>query len=398
MGGSGTKTAPYCLDPGGTGKNTSFSFLADGAAPELAAGDTVYLCAGACDGSGSSTYGLENTGTNDLCGNYFFEPRVSGTSSSPITIRNYPGETVTLRGDKNGKGVADPGEVNHMVTNTNGRGWYRIVGLRFYRSTQDMFCGRGSGFPDWTFDGLDVSESDANTWGVTAGIGTITPVDTCGAASHGAYCFYITNNTGSVTISNSLIHTCCYSAIRFVASPNSGSLTVNNNEFYDASTSVEFWNTSHVTVSNNNIHDVYVGVQVEDRVHDVLVEGNTISCLGQYAPRNDGRCGQAIAVNNGDNNDPTDTFNGKYNQNHDIIVRQNKIYASNAKSPLAYSGQFNGGIAWSSDCLDSKGCTAINGLIENNMVWGVRTLFNGHVFTRGAIDVSSNKPITVSNK
>ena len=398
-GGSGTQTSPYCLDPAGTGKNVSFSYLADGVTPELAAGDTVYLCAGACDGSGSTTYGLENTGTAGLCGNYFFEPRVSGTSSSPITIRNYPGETVTLRGDKNGNGVADAGDVSHMITNTNGRSWYRIVGLKFLRSEADMICGRGSGFPNWTFDGLNVSESDSKTWGFTAGIGRIGPgtPPACGSGSQGAYCFYITGNTGSVTISNSVIHTCCHSAIRFVASPNSTSLTVNNNEFYDATTSVEFWNTSNVTVSNNNIHDVNLGVQVEDRVGNAVVEGNTISCLGQYSPSSDGRCLQAIEVDNGDNDDPTDTFNGKYNQSHDITVRRNKIYATNAKTPFAHSGQFNGGIAWGADCLDVKGCTAINGLIENNMLWGVRTIFDGHVFTRGDIDVRANKPITVQN-
>lgn len=396
-GGTGTLQDPYCLDPASSGKNVSFSYLADGTGSELAAGDTVYLCAGACDGAGSATYGLETTGTGGLCGSWFFEPRVSGTSASPITIRNYPGETVTLRGDKNGNGVMDPGEVSHMVTNTNGRAWYRIVGLKFYRSGADMFCGRGAGFPNWTFDALNVSESDSRTWGVTAGIGTIGAVNTCGSGSQGAYCFYITGNTGSVTISNSVIHTCCHSAVRFVASPNSTSLTVNNNEFYDATTSVEFWNTSHVTISNNNIHDVHLGIQVEDRTSFAVIEGNTISCLGQYAPDRDGRCLQAIAVDSGDNDDPADTFNGKYNQTHDITIRQNRIYATNVASPLAHSGKFNGGITYTASCLDNKGCTAINGLIENNMIWNQKTLWSGHALTRGALDISTNKPITVQN-
>ncbi len=397
-GGSGSQSAPYCLDPAGTGKNVSFSYLADGVAPEMAAGDNVYLCAGACDGAGSATYGLETTGTGNLCGPYFFEPRVSGTSSSPITIRNYPGETVTLLGDKNNNGAYEAGEVAHMITNTNGRSWYRIMGLTFKRSGEDMICGRGLGFPNWVFDGLNVSESDAKTWGFTAGIGKITGgTPACGSGSQGAYCFYITGNTGSVTISNSVIHTCCHSAIRFVASPNSTSLTVNNNEFYDATTSVEFWNTSNVTVSNNNIHDVNLGIQVEDRVANAVVEGNTISCLGQYSPSTDGRCLQAIEVDNGDNDDPADTWNGKYNQSHDITVRRNKIYATNVKTPYAHSGEFNGGIAFTSDCVDAKGCTAINGLIENNMIWNLKTLFGGHILTRGAIDVRANKPITVQN-
>ena len=62
-GGAGTQSNPYCLDPTGSGNKTSFRYLMDGSAPDVVAGDTIYLCAGACDGTGSATYNLGVAGT-----------------------------------------------------------------------------------------------------------------------------------------------------------------------------------------------------------------------------------------------------------------------------------------------------------------------------------------------
>jgi parallel beta-helix repeat protein len=56
----------------------------------MSAGDTLYVCAGACDGSGSATFAQQINSDNQNI--------PSGTSwNNAITIAGYPGETVILR-------------------------------------------------------------------------------------------------------------------------------------------------------------------------------------------------------------------------------------------------------------------------------------------------------------
>src|SRR6185503_604562 len=76
-GGAGTQANPYCLDPTGSGNKTSFRYLMDGASPDVAPGDTIYLCAGACDGAGSGTYNLGVAGTANNGWTYVFAPVIS---------------------------------------------------------------------------------------------------------------------------------------------------------------------------------------------------------------------------------------------------------------------------------------------------------------------------------
>lgn len=90
----GTLNDPFCLAPTSLQGDTRFSvaLLSDGvdSGPynsEFVAGDTAYLCAGACDGTGSATYYLQPSS-----GTTWLYPRVAGTAGNPVSIKIYPGE------------------------------------------------------------------------------------------------------------------------------------------------------------------------------------------------------------------------------------------------------------------------------------------------------------------
>ena len=165
-GGVGTITNPYCVDPAGNGQNISFGYLMNGASPELSAGDTVNLCAGACDGSGTATYNLSAAGTNNEGDSYAIAPQVSGTASAPITIETYPGETVILSGDTNANSAMDSGDVGTLLTNdtsaAGGMGWYVWKNIIFERSRSYMMNLR-AGPDNWNFDNIEVRYT-GNMW------------------------------------------------------------------------------------------------------------------------------------------------------------------------------------------------------------------------------------------
>jgi hypothetical protein len=147
-----------------------------------------------------------------------------------------------------------------------------------------------------------------------------------------------------------------------------------------------------MTVRGNRIHDAGVGVAIENQAHHIVVEDNSIACLGEYVTSADGRCPGGIKINEGD------LGSAYHGMAHDITVRRNTIYATNVggASPYTRRGMFLGGISDVASCDSSRGCDQPNVTIENNMLWGIKTFF-GHQQTVGAIDVRVNKPITVQN-
>lgn len=118
----GQRCNPWCLSPEAQyevppNRNSFETMMDEGAGTklptELAAGDTVRLCAGACDGTGSATFHLSAhtcDGDSALC---VFDPEQSGTSSRAIIVEPYCAgsscETVTLSGDTDGSGTYEQG-------------------------------------------------------------------------------------------------------------------------------------------------------------------------------------------------------------------------------------------------------------------------------------------------
>src|SRR5207249_6651461 len=220
VGGQGTKASPWCLDPNSDGTKESIMVLFDGNAPDAAPGDNIYLCAGACDGTGSATYNVSPTAPS-----YWFCSTISGTSAQPITIQNYPGETVTISGDTNGNGTYDSTiDVGNLITNACAKYVTNIVwkgnnvgsnkGLILEKSGGRMVTLDNSdvpsgadyyvGGPDgWVFDGLMLRYVGGVMWG-----GGSFYAGGCYSGSQN-HVFQIHGLTGPFTVKHCIIHSFC---------------------------------------------------------------------------------------------------------------------------------------------------------------------------------------------
>jgi hypothetical protein len=430
-GGQGTKASPWCLDPNSDGTRESIMFLFDGTAPEAAPGDNIYLCAGACDGTGTATYRPSRIGGNP----YWFCANHGGTQSSPITIQNYPGETIIISGD-NSDGGGSLGhydgttDLDNLITNAcaayitdiawkgndvPGNGQESSRGLILEKSggrmvaldTADAPSGHYVGGPDgWLFDGVVLRYSGTLMWSDRSTLPTSFYDSTC------------TNNvnqtamktegvTRQFTVRNSVIHSVCGFAHRNTNNDWGGSFLFENNEYYNlGQVNADFYNINAVDFSHyssfiwrgNYIHDVSGGLVPKDRTRNVIIEDNLFACLGDYQLTKDGRCDWAIDIDESTSGSFTGTtFN--------ITIRRNKVYsvASNptfnaTTCPGSGCGWFLGSIGWVTTCDPTKGyCTNSGGLIENNMVWNHRTATSGDCEQGGICVRSNNDDITVRN-
>lgn len=394
-GGTGTQLDPWCLDPEGAGRNDSFRVVSDGGTgaitKELAAGDTVYLCAGPCDGQGSAVYHL----SPPVTGVAFIQPRASGVPGSPITIRSYPGETVTLTGDTNGNGVADPTEPDKFLDGTgNGanRAWWIWQDLIWDRWKTIVFY-INEGASNWTFTNIEVKHLGHPD-------GTALPyfwndVDLYDASGGGGVCqngvnsyiFKVADLAGPLVIKNSRFHHVCGFAHRdTVNDSTAGSMLMVNNEYYNLGVVSNDFIGRNTTYRGNNIHDVFDGIGIEENMKDVVVEDNTVSCPGVYRVSLDGRCGIGIKVTDGDNGTGGTTKN--------VTLRRNKLYSL---IDGVYGGSGTG--YWMTAILfnATNSTESINSIIENNMIWHVWT-WDNTAPNGGAITVNSNRnEITIQN-
>lgn len=275
----------------------SFEYLMDGIAPDVGPGDTVYLCAGRCDGKGIATYHLDATGTNRAGDAYVFDPHVSGRPSAPITICAYHGETVILSGDSNANGVNDSTDVGTLLTNDTeagrGKGWYVWKNLIFERSKTVMMNLRG-GPDNWTFDHIEIRFT-GRLWKA------VDLYDARGSrGSHPHYAMEVAGATGRFTVKNSRFHHIDGFAHRNVVNPNLDLALFENNEYYNLCSVNNDFIGKNFTWRNNYAHDVECGWSIEEDMQNVVIEDNTFACLGEYKVTSDGRCSNAISVNNGD--------------------------------------------------------------------------------------------------
>jgi hypothetical protein len=334
---------PWCLAPeslpNGTVVSTrnSFAAMQDGGAgsnltTELAAGDTVNLCAGYCDGQGSATWyiqpgvktcvGGSNAGATCSTGGdcnsgscvltTFLGVRNAGTDSShQITIQPYPGETVALVGDSNHNGIWDSGEVvSWMKGNTTAPNvipnWWKFEGdpnntgtthLSFGKvngsTTPAMFdvAGNFAGLGNFTMHGVEVYGDVPAIWN-GADFGGVQ--GSCNSGD-GAYTLHFDNmNTGTVSITNNYFHDICGILNRLnrnntIAMPTASVFKFDNNRVvnvgsvsssnvfsirgqYDASTTAE--------VIGNTITDSG-GITFRDNYQHVTVTDNTIKMTGR---------------------------------------------------------------------------------------------------------------------
>ena len=386
VGGAGTQSNPWCLDPAGSGAKTSFRNLMDGASPEVAAGDTIYLCAGACDGSGSATYNLGVSGTTSNGYSYTFGPIVSGTASSPITITSWPGENVVLSGDTNGNGVPDTNEPQVLVTNMNQGGrdksWYVWKNLTFERVRENMFYINANP-ANWTFDNIEVRYTNDLMWNG----GNIYDVG-CNNET-GGFVFKLADLAAPLTIKNSRFHHICGAVHRYTVNKVTGAQVLHlNNEYYNISTVDNEFQGRNVTWRGNYLHDFYDGISMEEDMQGIVIEDNIVACPGDYKVSFDGRCGTGITINDGNNGASAG------GRTKDIIIRRNKVYGS---IDGVYAGSGLGYFFCAVTIIATNDTEPINILVENNMIWHHRSWSEDYICAAGIGIKTNRSEVTVQN-
>jgi parallel beta-helix repeat protein len=416
-GGAGTIGEPYCLDPDGDGTNESIEFLMDGVEPDVAPGDIIYVCAGACNGTGTTTYHFGSAGSDRDGETFAIDPEVSGTSSSPITITPYctggTCETVIFSGDSDADGVLDTSDLQHMVDNDTSRAndksnysWLcdpnadGTPNLIFEKVRKEIFnVTRGP--HGWVWDGCEfrLSGKAQHMWDGgdlwIPGLGT----DGCdqfssdhkGFGIHAKYC------DTTLTIKNNIFHHLCGAGLRITGNPDAQAILIENNEFYNVSTAVNDFTNTNITYRGNYSHDTG-GFSLEERMVNVLFEDNTIACLGEYVladpSKSDGdRCARGILISDGNNS------NALEDVHYNVVIRRNKIFGTNFGGG---TGNMFTGISWDGvNCKTSADFTCPDEanpkfIIENNMVWNTRHR-GGPTGVRAGISVRSDNTVIVRN-
>jgi len=383
-GGSGTLADPWCVIPTGSATPISMAILADGtnsppANPELAAGDTVFLCAGPCDGQGSGTYRVA-----PVASRVWFAPRASGTAASPIRIRPYCSstacETVAFSGDTNGNGIYDSGvDCATLMADLNGaRNYYVIDGdpdntgaphLIFERSGGDMFDFSYSspGIRNWTWNGLEVRYVNSAMWS-GGDYGPVCPT--------GDYAFHLDNMAGGpVTISRNVIHHVCQVVLRLNNNYAAGNdFQFINNTVYNVGAVSDNNNFTGMnsgasqTIEGNRIWDTVGGIVIGNNLQHVRIQDNVISCVGTHQVYDLG-CAYGIRIFDGDSPYCTSCWTD------DIIVRRNTIYGLLNPVGSPTKGNMNAGIIWTA--TNQNGTFPTNAIIENNMIWGIHPRYTG---------------------
>ena len=384
-GGAGTQSNPYCLDPTGSGNKTSFRYLMDGSAPDVVAGDTIYLCAGACDGTGSATYNLGVAGTATNGWTFVFAPVVSGTASAPITISGYAGETVVLSGDTNGNGIPEASEPDTMITNVTSSGtnrqWYVWKNFTVEKLQEAVFYINNNP-ANWTFDNIEVRYFDAQIWN-----GGTVFANGCNDQG-GGYVFKVADLQGPLTIKNSRFHHICGFVNRITVNPSSGSILFENNEYYNVSIVDNEFQSRNITWRGNYLHDFYDGISLEDDMQNVVIEDNVVACPGDYKVGADGRCGTGITVNDGNNTQAT------MGKTKNVTIRRNRVYGN---IDGQYGSSTSGYFLCAVTITATNNTEPINILIENNFIWHHLSWSQDPVCAAG-IGVKTNRSeVTIQN-
>ncbi len=416
-GGKGTKETPWCLDPNGDGTRESIMYLFDGTAPEAAAGDTISLCAGNCDGGGTATYHISPTHASPY---YWFCPRVGGTIESPITIQNYSGEIVIISGDTNANGAYNSGVdvdslindacndgtnptdihfVGHDVGGSKGLGFH-YSGVNMIQLINGWEAGFTNGPNGWVFDGIDFRHVGASMW---AGDGIYENCYNIYGMSPPSKLFYIfylgrpASDGHSLVVQNSHISEVCGTVFRLINNVGRHSTMLVKNNVMENSMLIDAsfsnWNTSDntkylaVTWEGNTIRDVVNGIEPKGGIRGWIVQDNAQICTGtKHLIDTSGRCNNAIIFQE-------DSANLGYTS--DIVIQRNTVYSTST------SVGWSGGILFESECTapnsyHSAPCVGNGPLVENNFIWNQKSPYPGQQLS-AAIGLSSNIVSIVQN-
>ena len=406
---AGTISDPYCLDAGTWGVNATpdtlnesamilFDGVNSGANKEAAAGDTIYLCAGVCNGSGTATYGVNITSVDTwFCANH-----------SGVTIRNYPGEIVTISGDKNNDGTHDTGEPYNLFSNWCVDGQQTDIhfigsdvggvrGLRFTRSgcrmaALDSGGSSGAGGPDgWLFDHLDIGESGYKMWGQTDYYGHCTAPDYSNVA---CTAFKVSGVTGTFTFTYNDVHDVCGFGHRNTNNDGGrATMLFDHNTYtdmYEVNADFDNWNLTDntkwadITWSHNTVIDTAVAIEFKGANRRTVVEDNLIMCTGVHKViDSSGKCYGCIVV------EYWDTGNRAYSSEH--VIQRNVCWAANG----VYGGA---GITYDANCnsLDAPCVSTYPTVIQNNIIHDCDSGASAQ-FATSLIGISTDTQLIVQN-
>jgi len=442
---AGSASNPWCLDPGRAGIRESFEYLMDGTAPEAAAGDTIYLCAGACDGTGSATWNLQPH-RNSATGAYvLFDPQIGSTTGVIINIRPLAGENVTISGDADNDGHYTAGVDAQRFwdtlvngSSTNGKMGYRLYGFTIEKFAERTFnIVRALGGP-FVLDTMTVQKGGAGSIGDgyfapltgdggMAAMGCTNPSSQRDLInnfidSYAVFIFGHNENGASLTVKNSTIRQSCQVVARSngncfgsggTASPSdiescnptysAGNITFDHNTIY----SVFGLHNGHQgrgwTWTGNTAYDFWDGISAEENVRDVTITDNNISCRGDYKTDATGKCRTAIRVSDGDLGELNCNDDGSGGiprcSTRNVTIARNRIWGRNY-SPTP--GFLLGGIYYGAHNASTQNGGLASATIENNMIWfsqsssGCTPFADSNVF-ESPLAIASNDSITVQN-
>ena len=423
-GGAGTSGNPWCEDPPDSVACTgtlrvSIAALADGCGTEAAAGDNIILCAGGCAAGGQSgSINVQPVFVDANSDEIWLNPRTSGTSGNPITIKpncvSSVCDTVTIIGDSDGDNVADntgivtTSDVESLFANTlagdvNWGFWtidgnpllssgdwtgakYLIFEKTMGRMTRfdgctDPDCGIG----DFIMEDSEFRYSGSAMWNITDHLFT------AGCRFAGDYFIKESERSGDTTYSRNLIHHICGTVFRQQNNCLHNTI-IEDNEIYNGDTFTDnnnfttggspcSVNTSTTIIRRNYAHDLN-GIGMGEKMANLTIEDNILACLADWQV-NDGFASgcwtcKGIAIANDSCGDSFAMEN--------IIVRRNIIFGIGECDGT--NGAMESGIKVCGNITDSADA---NVLVENNFVWGTKGHFTAVESTgrRGAIFVTS---------
>jgi parallel beta-helix repeat protein len=247
--------------------------------PQLAARQSIFYVATTGNDSNNGSLGSPwltiakalatlTAGQTALCraGTYSehdLSPTNDGTSGSPITLGQYPGETCIIDGGY-----------------TTSSGWHPI----FYLDADNY----------WTFDGITVTRGSNANFRIgenttTTGFTFQNGVCTYPVTGDNAACVYLDINTVTPTITNNVIHDRTQDSDPGVSNGivlfRASGATITNNTIYNYANGIYFKHNDAANaaalVSKNVIHDVRKGIQWT--MHDSTISYNLVYSASDYA-------------------------------------------------------------------------------------------------------------------
>ena len=403
----GTQANPWCIDPGNDGTREGPEFLMDGTGVELAAGDTIKMCAGACNGSGEETWPLDGDGSLAI-----MQPKVTGTAVNPITFTLDTGETVIWSSDENQDDTFQAGEGSGFMCmdndascdNTDNLFYYHFLGdpdatgspHLFFEKTNQIMFGLNSDAKGWIFDSVVFRYSSDCIWSGEPGGGMFPYYDNCVRFAQEHHGIKIKELQGKFIVRHSEFYGIADYAFRMQCGKDGaggpgGSADIHDNLFYNMVYVNNDYSCEDHTWFDNVIFDINRGFVVEDRNENMVFEDNVMYCEGTWMNDAPGpveeSCEAGVNVNDGDNP-------GEEGKSLNIRIRRNIIRGNSDLHNGTDDGSQYQCIVVTASRIDA---TPLDAIVENNICANIWPKNSGDGLKRNSIAIGTDEKVIVRN-